>query len=77
MAFGNRGGRSKNGPKYRHQCTVPVDDADFEYLSKMKRLRGGSLADQLRCCIAHCRDTDALQLGPRFVTPDYFASAAE
>lgn len=60
MAFGNRGGGSRTGPKYRQQITAGLDDADFEYLSKSKRLRGGSLADELRRCIAHCRTVDEL-----------------
>lgn len=60
MAFGNKGGGSRTGPKYKQQITVGLGDGDFEYLSKLKRIRGGSLAEELRRCVQHCRTVDAI-----------------
>ena len=76
----NKGGGGTHkilGPRFPQQTTVPLDDEQYVYLAKMKRIRGGSLAEEVRRCIAHCIRTDALQPHPELEPPDYVTWARE
>lgn len=51
MAFGNKGGGSRTGPKYPQQVTVGVTDEHLKFLKSRSVI---SLADALRDCIEEC-----------------------
>lgn len=51
MAFGNKGGGSRTGPKYPQQVTVGVTDEHLKFLKSRSII---SLADALRDCIEAC-----------------------
>lgn len=64
--FGNKGGGHRNkggsirGPKFKHQASVGLSEDDYQYLIKIKRMGAGSLSEELRRCVAHCREHDAI-----------------
>lgn len=54
MAFGNKGGGCRTGPKYRGQVTAGMTDEHMRFLRHYSRTNMTTLADALRVCVERC-----------------------